>query len=150
MRSDAMSEAVVGARGSRRRGRPAEADLTPPRSEAYRRLRNPFAPQTVFSEDQIAAIHETALRVLEELGLKVLLPEARELFASAGALVDEDTAMVRIGRDIVADCLRTAPRSFALRGGDRSRDLLLETGALAFVAGSGTPNATDIERGRRA
>jgi trimethylamine--corrinoid protein Co-methyltransferase len=145
-----MNEAVAGARGGRRRGRPAEADSTPPRSEGYRRLRNPFASQSVFSDDQIQAIHETALRVLEELGLKVLLPEAHELFASAGALVDEDSLMVRIGRDIVEASLATAPRSFAARAGDRARDLQLETGALTFVAGSGTPNVTDIERGRRA
>jgi trimethylamine---corrinoid protein Co-methyltransferase len=143
-----MSEAVIEARGGRRRGRPAET--TRPRSEAYRTLRNPFAPQAVFSEDQIAAIHETALRVLEELGLKVLLPEARELFAAAGAMVDEESGMVRIGRDIVTAHLAFAPRSFLARAGDRSRDLTLETGALSFVAGSGTPNVTDIERGRRA
>jgi trimethylamine--corrinoid protein Co-methyltransferase len=141
---------MVGARGGRRRGRPAEANVTPPRSETYRRLRNPFAPQSVFSDDRIRAIHETALRVLEELGLKVLLPEARQLFGAAGALVHEDSSMVRIGRDIVEACLASAPRSFPARAGDRSRDLVLETGALAFVPGSGTPNVTDIERGRRA
>jgi trimethylamine--corrinoid protein Co-methyltransferase len=142
-----MNEAA--ARGGRRRGRPAEAETTPPRSDAYRVLRNPFTPQPVFSADRIETIHETALRVLEELGLKVLLPEARELFASAGALVDEESGMVRIGREIVAAHLATAPSSFTARAGDRSRDLTLETGALAFIAGSGTPNATDIERGRR-
>jgi trimethylamine--corrinoid protein Co-methyltransferase len=145
-----MNEAAVGMRGGRRRGRPPEASSAPPRSEAYRRLRNPFAPQSVFSDDQIQAIHETALRVLEELGLKVLLPEARRMFAAAGAIVDEDSQMVRIGRDIVEAALATAPRSFEARAGDRSRDLLLETGTLTFVPGSGTPNATDIERGRRA
>jgi trimethylamine--corrinoid protein Co-methyltransferase len=145
-----MNEAVAGARGSRRRGRPAETASAPPRSEAYRRLRNPFAPQRVFSDDRIQAIHETALRVLEELGLKVLLPEARQTFAAAGALVDEDSQMVRIGRDIVEAALAAAPRSFEARAGDRSRDLVLETGALSFVPGSGTPNATDIARGRRA
>jgi trimethylamine--corrinoid protein Co-methyltransferase len=148
--SDPMTEAVVEARGGRRRNRPAEAASKPPRSEAYRRLRNPFTPQPVFSDDRIQAIHETALRVLEELGLKVLLPEARQLFASAGAIVDEESLMVRIGRDIVEAGLASAPRSFEARAGDRSRDVLLETGTLAFVAGSGTPNATDIERGRRA
>ena len=139
--SDPMTEAAVEARGGRRRSRPAEAASQPPRSEAYRRLRNPFTPQPVFTDDQIQAIHETALRVLEELGLKVLLPEARQLFATAGAIVDEDSQMARIGRDIVEAALATAPRSFEARAGDRSRDVLLETGTLSFIAGSGTPNA---------
>ncbi|WP_204337658.1 trimethylamine methyltransferase family protein, partial [Klebsiella pneumoniae] len=71
----------------------------------------PFLPQPVFSEDQVAAIHDTALRVLEELGIKVLLAEARELYRRAGAVVDEETQMVRIGRDIVAAALASAPKS---------------------------------------
>jgi len=145
-----MNDVVTGMRVGRRRPGRVSGEPVHARSEAYRNLRNPFTPQTVFSEDQVQSIHETALRVLEELGLKVLLPEARQLFAAAGALVDEASGMVRIGRDIVADCLAAAPRSFPARAGDRSRDLVLETGALTFIAGSGTPNVTDIERGRRA
>ena len=97
----------------------------------------------------MAAIHDTALRVLEELGLKVLLPEARQLFGRAGALVDESSGMVRIGREIVTAHLAAAPRSIPARAGSPERDLVFETGALMFIPGSGTPNATDIERGRR-
>ena len=55
------------------------------RQTGYHRLRNPFTPATVFSEDRVVSIHETALRVIEELGIKVLLPEARDIFAAAGA-----------------------------------------------------------------
>src|ERR1700760_3414359 len=101
---------VTPGRSGRRRGRPAAPEGAH-RSQRYRNLRNPFVPQTVFSEDEVAAIHDTALRVLEELGLKVLLPEARQIFAGAGAIVDETTGMVRIGRDIVTAHLAMAPRS---------------------------------------
>lgn len=145
-----MSGATLGERAGRRRGRAADAEAAPSRAQAYRRLRNPFVPQTVFSDDQIQAIHDTALRVLEELGLKVLLPEARRLFASAGAIVDEGTETVRIGRDIVTAHLVHAPSSFTARAGDRARDLPVETGAIIFGAGAGTPNVTDLKRGRRA
>ena len=95
-----MSEAN---RRERRRGRTGEEGAA--RRPDYRKLKNPFLPQPVFSADRVAAIHETALRVLEELGMKVLLPEARALYRSAGALVDHGTQMVRIGRDIVAAAL---------------------------------------------
>jgi len=37
----------------------------------YRQLRNPFPPMEIFSADEIASIHETAFRTLEELGMKV-------------------------------------------------------------------------------
>ncbi len=119
------------------------------RQTSYHTLKNPFMPATVFSEDRVEAIHDTALRVLEELGVKVLLPEARKIFAAAGALVDEDTQMVQIDRDIVEAALATAPRSFTIKGAAPHRDLTMELGTLAFQSGAGAPNATDLVRGRR-
>ena len=142
---------VDGAAVEVKRGRRARSEAGQPSSRRtdYRRLRNPFIPQPLFSEDRIAAIHETALRVLEELGLKVLLPEARALYRAAGASVDEDDGMVRIGRDIVAAALASAPKSIVARAGSSARDLTLEPGALSFLAGSGAPNVGDLDRGRR-
>ncbi|WP_367647324.1 trimethylamine methyltransferase family protein [Ruegeria arenilitoris] len=133
-------------REGRRRGRGAE---TASRDVNYRQLRNPFPVMEVFPADQIADMHETALRTLEELGVKVLLPEARRLFAAAGARVDEDSEMVFIGRDLVEAAVASAPKSIACRAGARHRDFTLELGSLVFQPGAGAPNATDLERGRR-
>ncbi|MDX8512293.1 trimethylamine methyltransferase family protein [Mesorhizobium captivum] len=144
-----IDEAARDQRRERRRGRTGEAGSESSRRPNYRSLKNPFLPQPVFSDDQVAAIHDTALRVLEELGIKVLLPEARAVFAKAAALIDEDSQMVRIGRDMVESALASAPRSIQAYGGDRSRDLMLELGTMTFLAGSGAPNVTDLERGRR-
>ncbi len=101
----------------------------------------------MFSADEIAAIHDISLRVLEELGMRVLLPEARDLFAAAGARIEED--MVFIGRDIVAQALITAPKSWQLRAPNPTRDQVYEQGSMIFMAGVGCPNASDLERGRR-
>ncbi len=133
----------------RRRGRDRGAKTTPQRQVNYRQLRNPFPPMPAFSEDRIAAIHHTALRVLEEQGMKVLLPQARALFRQAGARVDEASGMVFVGHDIVEAALASAPRSILCRAGTRDRDVLLDPGALTFLPGSGTPHATDLKRGRR-
>ena len=132
---------------SRRRGR-AEAQATPvTRDVNYRQLKNPFPPMEVFSKDEIANMHATALRTLEELGMKVLLPEAVEIFRKGGARVDRD--MVFIGREMVEAALATAPKSIHARAGARHRDLTLELGSLMFQPGAGAPHATDLERGRR-
>ncbi|MEZ5775699.1 MAG: trimethylamine methyltransferase family protein [Hyphomicrobiaceae bacterium] len=145
-----MSEAASNRTTRARRRRSGEGgDATAARQVDYRRLRNPFPPVPVFSEDRVEAIHETALGILEELGLKVLLPEARKRYRAAGALVDEDSQMVRIGRDIVAAALATAPRSIPLVAGDAGRNLTLELGTLTFQTGAGSPHATDTVRGRR-
>ena len=98
-----------------RRRRRRSRDLKAPalRQPNYRQLRHPFEQQTMFSQDEIHAIHDAALRVLQELGIKVLLPEAREIFAKAGARVDDDN-MVYLGKDIVEAALASAPKSFKL------------------------------------
>ncbi len=90
-----------------------------------------------------------ALKVLSELGLKILLPEARALFHAAGAVVDHDSQTVRIGPDIVDQALHSAPRSFRLRASNPTRDQDYAEGAMLFAAGAGCPNATDLARGRR-
>ncbi|MEM8624915.1 MAG: trimethylamine methyltransferase family protein, partial [Pseudomonadota bacterium] len=137
----------------RRRRRPAVADGAEgppaPRSEAYRTLRNPFPAVPVFTEDRIVAIHEAALDVLERLGVCVLLPEGRALFAAGGCMVDDATEMVRIGREVVEAALATAPRSIPVTAGARHRDLVLELGTLAIQSGAGAPHASDRLRGRR-
>ncbi|MDA7427070.1 trimethylamine methyltransferase family protein [Primorskyibacter aestuariivivens] len=127
--------------------RARKSATTPKREVNYRQLRNPFPVMGVFSDDQIANMHETALRLLQEKGIKVLLPEACRLYAEGGARVAGD--MVFIGRDMVEAALASAPRSINCRAGARERDITLELGSLAFQAGAGAPNATDLERGRR-
>ena len=61
-----------------------------PAPRGYGHLRHPFAPQGAFSEDRIAAMHAAALRVLSELGVRILLPEGRAILARAGTIVDDD------------------------------------------------------------
>ena len=130
-----------------RGGRRAATSAAPARDPNYRQLRHPFTPQQVFSDDEVANIHNTALRVLEELGVKVLLPEARKVYASGGARVEDD--MVFIGREIVEAALKTAPSSIRLRAANPAKEQVYENGSMLFMAGAGCPNATDLERGRR-
>ncbi len=135
---------------TRRGGRRRSATETPAaRNVDYRNLRNPFPPMKAFTDDHIAAMHNAALDTLETLGIRVLLPEARTMLAAGGALVDEDSEMVRIGRDIVTSALTSAPKSIPVAGGARHRDIVLELGNLVFQPGAGAPHATDLTRGRR-
>lgn len=120
-----------------------------PKRAGYGHLRHAFAAQGAFSTDEIAAMHDTALKVLEDLGIRVLLPEARAIFRAAGALVDDESLMVRIGREMVAAALAMAPRSIRLRAGDPAHEQRFEPGAMLFMAGAGCPNVTDRQRGRR-
>lgn len=77
-------------RRSRRGRHHGVADTSHKRQVNYRNLKNPLIRQPAFSEDRLEAIHDTALRVIEELGIKVLNDEARQYYKQAGASVDED------------------------------------------------------------
>ncbi len=61
----------------------------------WRNLTNPYPPIEVLSADQVEAIHTASLRVLAEIGMKVLSNDARERLAAAGAEVNNDDRMVR-------------------------------------------------------
>ncbi len=135
--------------GGRRRGRRARQEAPAARITNYRQLRHPFTPQSVFSEDAVARMHAMALKVLQELGLKVLHPEARAFFKAAGALIDEDSQMVRIGPEIIEAALASAPRSWRLHSVNPEREQAYRLGTMMFLAGAGCPNVTDAERGRR-
>ena len=136
------------ARARRRRAPKPEAGGGE-RSPNYRQLKNPFPLMNAFSDDRIEAIHEAALSTLQDLGIKVLLGEARALFQSAGAKVDEASEMVWIGREIIEAALATAPKSIPLVAGKRHRDVTLALGNLVFQPGAGCPHSTDLLRGRR-
>jgi len=123
----------VATRKTVRTGRRRTAGPPPSvRKTNYHNLRNPFPAMQVFSDDQAAAMHETALRILEELGMKVLLPEAIEVFRKGGATVKGD--MVHIGRDMVDAALASAPKSITGRAGIREKDLTFELGRMMFAA----------------
>ena len=135
-------------RRARRRGG-VETGSAPSRTGSYRRLVNPFTPLRVFSDDQVEAMHQMALRILEELGMRVLLPEARRVFAAAGATVDEESRMVRLDRALVEESLAKAPREFELVAREPQRSVVIGGRNLAVVPVAGPPHVTDTDRGKR-
>ncbi len=134
-----------------RRGRARGGKAKPEKlfsSPAYRNTRNTFALCEQFSADEVAALHEAALTLLEEQGIRVLLPEARDLYASFGAKVTDDE-MVFIGRDIIEQTIETAPGNFTFEARNPARSLRIDRQTIHFGPGAGCPNVTDLERGRR-
>lgn len=120
-----------------------------PRTLKYRHLVNPLVRQPALSEDRIEALHETALKVLEELGIRVLNAEARDIYCAAGAAVDEESRMVTIDRALVANALASAPKIFDMPGGSPDRTVTMGGDHCAFVCVGGPPNISDLDRGRR-
>ena len=136
-------------RRSRRGRHHGVADTSHQRTVNYSKLRNPLLRQPAFSQDRLEAIHDTALRVIEELGIKVLNDEARAIFRDAGARVDEETLLVNIDRELVVSALQSAPSEFVLHGRSADCDVTLGGDHVAFVCVGGAPHISDLDRGKR-
>jgi trimethylamine---corrinoid protein Co-methyltransferase len=137
------------ARRSRRGRHHGVADTSHQRKVDYRKLRNTLVRQPAFSQDRLEAIHNTALRVLEELGIKVLNDEARQIFRDAGARVDESTQLVKFDRAMITTALGSAPAEFVLHGRTPESDVALGGDNVAFVCVGGAPHISDLDRGKR-
>jgi trimethylamine---corrinoid protein Co-methyltransferase len=141
-----MSDAPAPAR-RRERGRPARstgATLAP-----LPRLANRWAPLEILSTEQVERIVDAAFRILEEAGLEIRSAAARSVYRQAGALVDEDTQLVRLGRELITAQLAHAPPSFVLHARDPARHLHVGGNVVNFGPVTGAPNIRDLEGGRR-
>lgn len=124
-----------------------QAETRAPRKTAYKQLRHPFPPQRIFSDDRVADLHQTALRVLSELGVQITHQEARQILLKAGARAEGD--MIFIGPEMVAEALKTAPKVLPLATISPAREVTLEEGSLVLTPSGGCPNVYDHVRGRR-
>ena len=113
------------------------------------KLTVPWAPLEILTPTQVERILEAAFRVLEEAGLEIRSPAAREVYRRAGALVDEATQMVRVGRDIVMAQLAHAPERFVLRARNSDRNLHVGGNVVNFGPVNSAPNISDLDGGRR-
>jgi len=119
------------------------------RQPPWRQLRNPFAPLEPLSRDQVEAIIDGALEVLETAGMRFLEPRSRALLGRAGANVDEDGMLVRLDRALVREQLARAPCEFRLRARNPAHDLHLGGNSVVFGSVGGPAFASDLDRGRR-
>ena len=141
---------MEGARGRRTGGARRRAAAAATGGFPWRQLRNPYPPVEILTAEQVEAIHEASLELLEGLGLRILFDEARELLRAAGAEVEEDSRRVRFDRGLVMESLAKAPSTVKLHAPNPARDVEVGGDKLAFITVGGPPNASDLERGRRA
>jgi len=81
-----------------------------------------FKPLT---EESIDRVHQTAMRVIEEVGLEVNSEAALELFKGAEAWVDQGKHLVRLPQKRAMELIEMAPSEVRLCGQDEKHDILL-------------------------
>ena len=94
-------------------------------------------------------MHEASLRLLQEVGVEFMGSSARAVLAEAGSLVDHETGLARIPREVVEHALESAPSQFTVTPRNPARRLAVGGDRVAFGLVAGPPTVHDRVRGRR-
>lgn len=98
-------------------------------------------------QDQIGRIHQTALRILEEVGVRVECEQARSILLATGSTLDSDGIRIRIRPRIVEKALCSAPSSIRLCGRGEEQDLVAEGSRTYLGTGGAAINVIDLDTG---
>ena len=100
-------------------------------------------------DDQVKAIHEASLTILEETGISCEAGQ-EELLArleKTGAKIDRSQSRVRFGKDLVTEALSQAPDQIVLYSRDGKNDLDLQGDQVHFGTGGTTTSVLDPQTG---
>ena len=108
---------------------------------------NTDRPTEPLDSDGVAAIHDGAMRILEEIGIEFLHDESLQILKAAGCTVNGTN--VRMGRDFVMEMIAKAPSSFTITPRNPEREIILGDGHILFISVSSPPNYWDMEIGKK-
>jgi trimethylamine--corrinoid protein Co-methyltransferase len=101
----------------------------------------------VVTQNDIERIHETSLRIMEEVGVVFSYEPARNILAKGGAKIDGKT--VRFPPGMVERNLKIIPSSFKLHARNPKKDVEINTRDMAFAGPNCPPFVLDLDKGRR-
>jgi len=101
----------------------------------------------VLSDDQKERVHQATLELLRRTGVKVVVPEVRELLSQVGCWVDGDR--VRFPAQAVEWAIRVAPKRVVLCDRNGVPAMFLEGYNSYYGTGSDTPFVIDAYSGDR-
>ncbi|MEO0372121.1 MAG: trimethylamine methyltransferase family protein [Pseudomonadota bacterium] len=138
-----MNKPITRRSGGRAARRASRAAPTP---EAMRSIR-PGMESTalnILSPDDIERIHQTALQLLEEVGLADAPQSGVEYLVGAGATLGDD-GRIRIPREVVEKALKMANRNVVLPSRDGKNDLDLSGNRVHYGTAGAAVNMVDVE-----
>jgi trimethylamine---corrinoid protein Co-methyltransferase len=109
---------------------------------------NPDRPTEPLDAEGVQRVHRGAMRILQEIGIEMLNPDACAILKKAGCIVNGTN--VRFAEDFVMEMVARAPRSFTITPRNPDREITIGGKSMVFVNVSSPPNAWDMERGKRA
>ncbi|MHA1507526.1 MAG: trimethylamine methyltransferase family protein [Promethearchaeota archaeon] len=92
----------------------------------------------VLSKEEVETITNSALRILETIGIKIDDDITRKKCEEKGAMLDKSSSFVKFPKNITKDLLKLVPESFKLHGPDGTFNFEVNTKTTQFAT-IGTP-----------
>ena len=100
----------------------------------------------VLSNDQMDELHRATIEVLENIGIKNLHDEARQIMEENGCDVDHDSKIVKIPGSVLMEYIAMAPNEIMLYGRDPKYNIRLDDSDDVYVmGGAGAVNTLDMD-----
>ncbi|MBC8239111.1 MAG: trimethylamine methyltransferase family protein [Alphaproteobacteria bacterium] len=115
----------------------------------FQALKNPYSPLEVLSQDQIETIHHASLRVLKEIGMRVMDPDSRRRLKAIGCDVDESNERVRFDPALVTELITGLPSEYTALARNREKNMTVGGNNIIFSTVVGPAFVSDLDRGRR-
>ncbi|MEW6030112.1 MAG: trimethylamine methyltransferase family protein [Chloroflexota bacterium] len=103
----------------------------------------------LLSDAEKEKIHEDALRVLWEAGVRFYSRKALQLLEKNGARVDHETKIARIPKELVEQALAASPKSFVLGARNPAHDYPLPSPVSRYAMDGTAAFAQDFHSGQR-
>jgi len=116
----------------------------------WKEFSNPYPPLEILPPEDLDKIHDASLRILSEIGIRILDSRARSLLRDAGVDVDEGSQMARFDPGMVMERIAMAPSVFTQYARNPAYDLTVGGNNIIFSSVMCPPFANDLDRGRRA
>ena len=129
-------------RAGGRRGHADRAGVAAIQQMPFVQPYNPDPPVAPLGEDGVQAIHAGVLRILSEIGIEFLNPEAVAHLKAAGCRVEGTN--VRMDGDFLAEMLARAPAEFTITPRNPDRAIRVGGGWMSFGNVSSPPNYWDL------
>ncbi|MEM8849863.1 MAG: trimethylamine methyltransferase family protein [Pseudomonadota bacterium] len=113
----------------------------------FRQPRNTDRPTEPLDEGGVQTIHDGVMRILSEIGIEFLNPDAVAHLKRAGCKVEGTN--VRMDQDFVMEMVGRAPSSFTITPRNPAKTLTIGGDYMAFGNVSSPPNYWDLKSGKK-
>jgi trimethylamine---corrinoid protein Co-methyltransferase len=141
-----MSEVLEPTRRTRRdvHRRPVTSAIQQQKPIKARRL---FQSTRLISDDELESIHIASLKVLSDIGMDFMLPEAREILKKAGAHITGER--VRFDPAMIMEAMAHAPERITVHARNPAWNMEVGGDGISFGTVGSPPNCHDLDGGRR-